>query len=241
MANRETAPAALFHVRLRPLYCKQLRASLLGLSGWALAYISLSPQRNLCGWQHWSGHCLFRESQSVSRTFFFSCVLLSFHPSPFLEALFSSPLLFLSVAPTERTETDTPPHQRFVCQYGQLWSYTKAHRRCPHTAIPPKHVHQRVSSSPPFSVISYLLTLVLTAFLWRLFVMHSRCSVEVGRFKSRTAAVEWSRSDENRRFDLVSDIFTFCDASWLYEQSPQLKMSQKMKSRSNSGDLECED
>lgn len=96
MPNRESALVALFHVRLRPLYCKQLRASLFGLSGWALAYISPPPQRNLCGWQHWSGHCLFHGSPSVSQTFFF----LSMHAS-FLSPLpvFRGPFLLSSAVP----------------------------------------------------------------------------------------------------------------------------------------------
>lgn len=153
-----------------------------GLSFWPvwvsirvlLAVASTStPQRNLCGRQHWSGHCLFRESQGVSQTFFHAS-FFSFTPSPFLEALFSSPLLFLSVAPTERTETDTPPSQRFVCQYGQPQSGTKAHWRCPHTATPPTHpppkkqIHNRLPHSPQtplHSVIFYLLRLLMTKHL----------------------------------------------------------------------------
>ena len=43
MPKRESALIALFHVRWRPLYCKQLRASLFGLSGWALEYFPPSP------------------------------------------------------------------------------------------------------------------------------------------------------------------------------------------------------
>lgn len=43
MPKRESALIALFHVRRRPLYCKQLRASLFGLSGWALEYFPPSP------------------------------------------------------------------------------------------------------------------------------------------------------------------------------------------------------
>lgn len=98
-------------------------------------------QRNLCGS---SGHCLLRESQGVSQSvaptlspialFFMQASFLP-SSSPFLEAHF---LCCSSQWPlTERTETDTPPSQRFVWQYGQLWSGTKAHRRCPHTVIPP--------------------------------------------------------------------------------------------------------
>lgn len=45
MPERESALIALFHVRLRPLYCKQLRASLSlsGLSEWALECFPPSP------------------------------------------------------------------------------------------------------------------------------------------------------------------------------------------------------
>ncbi len=43
MPKRKSALIALFHVRRRPLYCKQLRASLFGLSGWALEYFPPSP------------------------------------------------------------------------------------------------------------------------------------------------------------------------------------------------------
>lgn len=207
LACRHSAAGAPVHVRWRPLYCKQLRASLLALSGWALAYISPSPQRNLCGRQRWSGHCLFRESLSVSPTFFF----LSMHAS-FLSPLpiYRGPFLLSSAVPLsgpyweDRDRHSAPPK---VCL--PVWSalvLNKSAQTLPtHSNPPQKHVHKRVPNSPhssPFSVISYLHALVPTAFLWHLFVMHSRCSVKLSRFKSRITADGWSRSDETPSFDL---------------------------------------
>lgn len=169
MPKWESALVALFHVRWRPLYCKQLRASLFGLSGWALEYFPPSPatacHKGTSVADNTEVATVFFVSLRVSHKLFSMQASFLSPPPHFLEALFSSPLLFLSVAPTERTETDTPPSQRFVCQYGQLWSGTKAHWRCPHTAIPPKHVHNRLPhspQSPSFSVISYLLRLLMT-------------------------------------------------------------------------------
>ena len=53
-------------------------------------------QRNLCGRQHWSGHCLFRESQGVSQTFSMQAsFLLSPPPSPF----FRGPFFLFSAIP----------------------------------------------------------------------------------------------------------------------------------------------
>lgn len=95
-------------------------------------------------------------------TNFFHASFFSFTPSPFFRGLFSSPLLFLSVAPTERTETDTPPSQRFVCQYGQLGSGTKAQWRCPHTATPhppAKQAPNRLPHSPHTPLFRYLPSL----------------------------------------------------------------------------------
>lgn len=93
--KRQSALVALFHVRQRALYCKQMRASVLRLSGWALECSPPPPpatssssvrQRNLYGW---SGHCLLRESQGVSQSFapthpplYFLCKLLFFPPPP---------------------------------------------------------------------------------------------------------------------------------------------------------------
>lgn len=150
---------ALFHVRWRPLYCKQLRASLNGLS--ALAYfppsLATACHKETSVANNTEVATVFFVSLRVSHKLFSMQASFLSPPPHFLEALFSSPLLFLSVAPTERTETDTPPSQRFVCQYGQLGSGTKAHWRCPHTANPlPKQVHNRLAHSPqtPLSLLS---------------------------------------------------------------------------------------
>lgn len=111
MPKRESALIALFHVRRRPLYCKQLRASLSALSGWALGFFPPSPATD--GYKRTSVTnntevaTVFFVSLRVSHVFFlffFSCKLLFFHPLPIFRGPFSSSVLFLSVAPTERTD-----------------------------------------------------------------------------------------------------------------------------------------
>lgn len=159
MPKREIALIALFHVRWRPLYCKQLRASLFGLSASEYFPPSLATacHKETSVANNTEVATVFFVSLRVSHKLFSMQASFLSPPPCFLEALFSSPLLFLSVAPTERTETDTPPSQRFVCQYGQLGSGTKAHWRCPHTATPlPKQVHNRLAHSPktPLSPLS---------------------------------------------------------------------------------------
>lgn len=167
MPKRESALIALFHVRRRPLYCKQLRASLFGLSGWALEYFPPSPatacHKGTSVADNTEVATVFFVSLRVSHKLFSMQASFLSPPSPFFRGLFfsSSPLLFLSVAPTERTETDTPPSQRFVCQYGQLWSGTKAHWRCPHTATPPSPLLTLPKTSPQQTPTFSLNSLVL--------------------------------------------------------------------------------
>ncbi|KAK5870905.1 hypothetical protein PBY51_003813 [Eleginops maclovinus] len=131
MPKRESALIALFHERWRPLYCKQLRASLFALSGRALENFPPSPatarHKGTSVADNTEVATVFFLSLRVSHKLFSMQASFLSPPPHFQRPFFSSPLLFLSVAPTERTETDTPPSQRFVCQYGQLWSGTKAH------------------------------------------------------------------------------------------------------------------
>lgn len=148
MPNRETAPVALFHVRLRPLSCKQLRASLFALSGWALVYISLSPQRNLCGWH----------STEVATVFFSKCLpnfFLFMHAS-FLSPLpiFRGPFLLLSSAVPlsgpyweDRDRHSAPPK---VCL--PVWSalvLNKSPQTLPHTQQSPQNMSTRESQTLP--------------------------------------------------------------------------------------------
>lgn len=98
MPKSESALIALFHVRRRPLYCKQLRASLFGLSGWALEFFPPSPAT--------AGHkgtsvanntevaTVFFVSLRVSHKFF-PCKLLFFHPLP----VFRGPFFLFSAVP----------------------------------------------------------------------------------------------------------------------------------------------
>lgn len=99
MPKRESALIALFHVRLRPLYCKQLRASLSGLSEWALEYFPPSPAparhkgtsvadntevATVFFFLPWFSGCL--------KNFFFHASFFSFQPPvfPILETFFSA-------------------------------------------------------------------------------------------------------------------------------------------------------
>lgn len=142
MPKRETALIALFHVRWRPLYCKQLRASLFCLSGWALVYFTPSPA-TACH----KGTSVVDNTEVATLVSLWVSHKLSFP----CKSLFCP----FSVAPTERGETDTPPHQRFVYQYGQLWSGTKADWRCPHTPVP-QNMSTTYSHNFPIHILSPL-------------------------------------------------------------------------------------
>lgn len=169
MPKRESALIALFHVRRRPLYCKQLRASLFGLSGWALEYFPPSPatacHKGSSVADNTEVATVFFVSLRVSHKLFSMQASFLSPPPHFLEALiFLSSAVPLSGPYWE--DRDRHSAQPKVClPVWSAWSGTKAHWRCPHTANPPKQVHNRLPHSPQtpsFSVIYYLLRLLMT-------------------------------------------------------------------------------
>lgn len=99
MPKRESALIALFHVRRRPLYCKQLRASLFGLSGWALEYFPPSPatarHKGTSVADNTEVATVFFVSLRVSHKPLFHASFFSFTPSP----CFRGPFFLSSAVP----------------------------------------------------------------------------------------------------------------------------------------------
>lgn len=105
--------------------------------------------------------------------FFLYASFFSITPSSFFEAYF--PLLCCSSQ--WPLQTDTPPSQRFVCQYGQLRSGTKAQWLCPHTA-PHPHRNQSITDS-------HILLYISQHPLFTLLLFYSRCISNLGQFRCR--------------------------------------------------------
>lgn len=201
MPKRESALIALFHVRRRPLYCKQLRASLFCLSGWALEYFPPSPatacHKGTSVANNTEVATVFFVSLRVSHKLFSMQASFLSPPPHFLEALF-----FLSSAvPLSGPyweDRDRHSAQPKVCL--PVWSalvWNKSALTLPthsNPPPPPKQVHNRLPHSPQtpsFSLISYLLRLLMTKHsLQRFFlVLYSWYIANLDRFKCMLIAV----------------------------------------------------
>lgn len=110
-SQRESALIALFHVRWRPLYCKQLRASLIGLSGWELEYFPLSPatacHKGTSVADNTEVATVFFVSLRVSHKLFSMQASFLSPPPHFLEALFFPLLCCSSQWPLLRGQRQT--------------------------------------------------------------------------------------------------------------------------------------
>ena len=164
MPKRESALIALFHVRRRPLYCKQLRASLFGLSGWALEYFPPSPatacHKGTSVADNTEVATVFFVSLRVSHKLFSMQASFLSPPPHFLEALF-----FLSSAvPLSGPyweDRDRHSAQPKVCL--PVWSallWNKSALTLPtHSNPPPQTSPQQ---TPTFSLNSLFLRYLLS-------------------------------------------------------------------------------
>lgn len=167
MPKREIALVALFHVRWRPLYCKQLRASLFGLS--ALAYFPPSLAT-----------ACHKETSVANNTEVATVFFVSLRVS---DKLFSMQASFLSPPPHFRgpfflssavplsgpywEDRDRHSAQPKVClPVWSAWVWDKSALTLPtHSKPPPKTSSQQTRTFSPnssFSVIFYLPQLLLT-------------------------------------------------------------------------------
>lgn len=114
MPKRESALNALYHVRRRPLYCKQLRASLFGLSGWTLEYFPSSPV-TAC----YKGTSVANNTEVA--TVFFVSLRVS-------HKLFSMLVSFLSPPPTHTHTFFRGPFFPLLC-CASLWPLLRGQRQ----------------------------------------------------------------------------------------------------------------
>ena len=117
------------------------------------------PQRNLCGRQHWSGHCLFRESQGVSQTFFHAS-FFSFTPSPFFRGPFFPLLCCSSQWPLLRGQRQTLRPAKGLSASMVSFALEQKRTDAAHTQQPPPQTSPQ--QTPTFSLNSLFLRYLLS-------------------------------------------------------------------------------